>query len=107
MNLLANLRYALRYLSDPQVPWRRKIWFYLVLFYFFCPLDFLPDLFPGLGWLDDLAVLLIGLAWFARELKDYRGQTENTHTGAARTIDVEYAVCPEEETDERNSSEEL
>ena len=107
MNLLANLRYALRYLSDPQVPWRRKIWFYLVLFYFLSPLDFLPDLFPGLGWLDDLAVLLIGLAWFSREIQRYRERPEDRHAGAARTIDVEYAVCPDEDPDERKSSPEL
>ena len=104
MNFLANLRYALRYLSDPKIPWRRKIWFYLVLLYFFSPLDLLPDLFPGIGWLDDLIVLSVGLWWFSRELKRYRGRPEDRRAGTGQTIDVEYEVCPDENHDEQDSS---
>ena len=34
----------------------------LGLSYVFCPYDFLPDFFIGLGWIDDLTVL--GLLWW-------------------------------------------
>ena len=104
MNFLANLRYALRYLSDPKVPWRRKLWFYLVLFYFLSPIDFLPDLFPGIGWLDDLVVLLIGLSWFSRELKHYREQSGDHHDDNVQTVDAEYAVSPDDDRDNQNPS---
>ncbi len=106
MNFLANLRYALRYLADPKVPLRRKVWPCLVLLYFLSPIDFLPDLFPGIGWLDDLVVLFVGLAWFSRELQGYRGGTGGQCAGAEQTIDVEYAVCPDEDPGDRDSSPE-
>ena len=35
----------------------------LGLSYIFCPFDLLPDFFIGLGWIDDLAVLVL-LWWY-------------------------------------------
>jgi len=35
----------------------------LGLFYILCPFDLLPDFFIGLGWIDDLAVLVL-LWWY-------------------------------------------
>ena len=101
MNFLTNIRDALRYLTDPKVPWRRKIWIYLALLYFLSPLDLLPDLIPGLGWLDDLIVLIAGISWFSREVKRYRNRPSDQPTGDGRTIDVEYEVCSDETPDKR------
>ena len=97
MGFLAKLRAVKRYLSDPSVPWRRKIWVYVILIYFLSPLDFLPDILPGLGWLDDLIVLSVGLLWLSRELGRYGGGTAADRS--ARTIDVEYTVAEEEDSD--------
>jgi len=99
MGFLAKLRAVKRYLSDPSVPWRRKIWVYVILIYFLSPLDFLPDILPGLGWLDDLIVLSAGLLWLSRELGRYQGGTAADRSDATRTIDVEYTVAEEEDSD--------
>lgn len=42
---------------------RRILPILVALLYVISPVDVLPDLLPGLGWLDDLVVLGI-LAWF-------------------------------------------
>ena len=102
MNFLAKLLDTVRYLRDPRVPWWRKILVYLIPFYCLFPLDFLPDLFPGVGWLDDLAVLLLGFSWFTRELKHYRGQADDRRGGTAEAIDVEYEFCPDDEEEMRD-----
>ena len=50
----------------------------LGLSYVFCPYDFFPDFFVGLGWIDDLTVL--GLLWwyfFGRKRFKYQGSYEN------------------------------
>ena len=52
-------------------------WIYLLIFlYVLLPIDFIPDLFVGIGWLDDL--LLLGfLGWYhffyRKRLKGDRG----------------------------------
>jgi DnaJ like chaperone protein len=49
----------------------------LGLSYVFCPYDFLPDFFVGLGWIDDLTVL--GILWwyfFGRKRFKYQGSYE-------------------------------
>jgi DnaJ like chaperone protein len=50
----------------------------LGLSYVFCPYDFLPDFFLGLGWIDDLTVL--GLLWwyfFGRKKFKYQGSYQS------------------------------
>lgn len=90
------LRELITYLSDRRVPWRRKIWFYVFLLYMLAPIDFLPDIIPGLGWLDDLVILILGWAWLSRELGRYRGGGGGSGgAGDGRIIDVEYTVEPE------------
>jgi DnaJ like chaperone protein len=42
----------------------------LWLLYVVSPIDLLPDVFPGIGWADDL-VSLAGVYWFIRRLQAY------------------------------------
>lgn len=44
----------------------------LALFYVFSPLDAIPDLVPGLGYLDDATVLAFCLKLVETELEKYR-----------------------------------
>jgi uncharacterized membrane protein YkvA (DUF1232 family) len=56
----------------------------LGLSYVFCPYDFLPDFFIGLGWIDDLTVL--GLLWwyfFGRKRFKYQGYYEKGRQSSA------------------------
>ncbi|MBC7224259.1 MAG: DUF1232 domain-containing protein, partial [Anaerolineae bacterium] len=58
--LLRNARLAWRLLRDPRVsPWVKLALPGVLLVYLLLPLDFIPDLFPILGQMDDLAVLLL------------------------------------------------
>jgi DnaJ like chaperone protein len=55
----------------------RFFWALLGLSYVFCPYDFLPDFFIGLGWIDDLTIL--GLLWwyfFGRKRFKYQDDYE-------------------------------
>jgi uncharacterized membrane protein YkvA (DUF1232 family) len=46
----------------PKENWKRGIIALLAILYILSPLDLIPDIFPIIGWLDDLGVL----AWAAR-----------------------------------------
>ncbi len=62
--LLARLRLAVRLVRDPAVSGGPKLLPLLALCYLVFPLDFVPDLLPVLGQMDDLGVILIALEAF-------------------------------------------
>jgi uncharacterized membrane protein YkvA (DUF1232 family) len=64
--LLSHLRLGLRLVRDPSVPLLTKAVPLLTGLYVISPLDFVPDLVPVLGQLDDLSIVLIGLETFLR-----------------------------------------
>jgi uncharacterized membrane protein YkvA (DUF1232 family) len=55
-----------RLMYDGRVPIWPKLLLVLVLAYIFAPVDLLPDFLVGLGQLDDLLVLFLGLKGFIR-----------------------------------------
>ncbi len=57
-------RLAWRLLWDQRVPLWTKLIPPAALAYVIFPVDILPDLMPGLGQLDDIAILLIGVKLF-------------------------------------------
>ena len=65
-SLLEQLRLAVRLLREPRVPMALKMIPGLAALYVLSPVDFIPDLIPGLGQLDDLAVLVFTLELFIR-----------------------------------------
>jgi uncharacterized membrane protein YkvA (DUF1232 family) len=68
--LLANLpsffKLFHRLVKDSRVPAGAKLLLVGVLGYLILPTDLVPDFFPGLGQLDDVAVILGGLKLFLR-----------------------------------------
>jgi uncharacterized membrane protein YkvA (DUF1232 family) len=64
--LLSQARLALRLLRDPRVPLPTKVVPLLAALYVISPLDFMPDVFPILGQLDDLGVAVAALEIFLR-----------------------------------------
>jgi uncharacterized membrane protein YkvA (DUF1232 family) len=62
--IMKQIRLVWRLLTDPNVPGWVKFIPPLALLYVISPIDFVPDPVLGLGQLDDLAVLLIGLKLF-------------------------------------------
>jgi len=61
-----NMRLAWRLLTDGRVPLRNKLILPAVAIYLLWPLDFLPDLLPFLGQVDDLTAVLLALIVFVR-----------------------------------------
>jgi uncharacterized membrane protein YkvA (DUF1232 family) len=68
LNFLADLvrqvRLAWRLVLDPRVSLWVKAVLPASLIYVISPIDFIPDVIPGLGQLDDLAVIVIGIKLF-------------------------------------------
>jgi uncharacterized membrane protein YkvA (DUF1232 family) len=69
--------YALfRGLLDKRTPWLAKMTGIVVLAYVVFPFDFIADVIPILGWLDDAAVAAVGIFIISKlvppeVLKDY------------------------------------
>ncbi|MCT8340768.1 DUF1232 domain-containing protein [Flavobacteriaceae bacterium TK19130] len=57
--------------SYPSVPWFTIASIALALLYVLNPMDVIPDFIPGLGYIDDLAVLSIGMGWIESDLHKY------------------------------------
>jgi len=62
--IVSNLRLSFRLLREPRVPLARKAVLGFVALYFISPLDFIPDVLPIIGEMDDLAVGLLALQFF-------------------------------------------
>ena len=64
--IFSQLRLVWRLLNDPDVPIWVKLVPPLAILYIISPIDIVPDPVLGLGQLDDLAVLLLGLKVFVQ-----------------------------------------
>jgi uncharacterized membrane protein YkvA (DUF1232 family) len=64
IDLFNSFRLTWRLLRDQQVPFAAKLIPLGVAAYILSPIDFLPDAILGLGQLDDLALLLLGVQVF-------------------------------------------
>jgi uncharacterized membrane protein YkvA (DUF1232 family) len=64
--LWRDVRLALRLLREPYVPAWAKAAVPLALLYVVSPIDILPDVLPGVGQLDDLALLYAAIKVFLR-----------------------------------------
>jgi uncharacterized membrane protein YkvA (DUF1232 family) len=63
--LRKELRFVWVALRDPRTPKRAKLAMLAAFGYLVLPIDLIPDLFIGLGWLDDIAIVsgLLALAY--------------------------------------------
>jgi uncharacterized membrane protein YkvA (DUF1232 family) len=65
MNLFNSFRIAWKLMLDSQVPTSAKLVPLVAALYLISPIDFLPDfLIPGVAYLDDLGVILLGIQLF-------------------------------------------
>ena len=63
-DIIRQARLAWRLMFDPRVPLWVKTIVPASLVYLVSPIDFMPDVIPGLGQLDDLALIVIGVKLF-------------------------------------------
>jgi uncharacterized membrane protein YkvA (DUF1232 family) len=59
-----------RVAADPRTPRRARWWLIGLAFYLASPIDLIPDFIPGLGQLDDIAVVLLVLRHVKRMIPD-------------------------------------
>jgi uncharacterized membrane protein YkvA (DUF1232 family) len=64
--LVSNVRVSLRLLREPRVPLLLKLIPVLAGAYVISPLDFVPDVLPIIGQLDDIGIVFIALETFLR-----------------------------------------
>jgi uncharacterized membrane protein YkvA (DUF1232 family) len=64
VDLLNSFRLTWRLLRDQQVPFAAKLVPLGIAGYILSPIDFIPDLWFGVGQVDDLALLLLGIQVF-------------------------------------------
>lgn len=55
----------------PEIPWYTIATVVLSLLYLLNPFDMIPDFIPGIGYIDDLAILSIGTGWIESDLHKY------------------------------------
>lgn len=55
----------------PETPWFTVATIGLCLLYLVNPFDVIPDFIPGIGYIDDVAVFSICIAWIETDLHEY------------------------------------
>ena len=100
--IIRELRLIVRLMVNRQVPLGAKLVPLVTVGYILSPIDLAPDWFPGLGQLDDLAILLIGLRLFVemcpREVvQQVRGDMRDRAPAGpdADVVDTTYRVLDE------------
>lgn len=61
---ITQLRLTWRLIRDPRVPLWAKVIPFITLGYILLPIDFIPDVLPIIGQIDDLGLLLAGMRLF-------------------------------------------
>jgi len=61
-----------RYFRDPAASLIGKGFVLLALVYVISPADAIPDVLPVVGWLDDIGVMGLAVAWMWRVVGRYR-----------------------------------
>lgn len=64
-------RTLFRYLRDPRAPKLGKVLLVLAAAYVIMPADLIPDV-PIVGWLDDIGVMGLAVAWASRIAARYQ-----------------------------------
>ena len=64
LNMTGVPRLVVRLMLDRRVPFRSKLILPAGILYVISPIDFVPDILPALGRIDDLVALLLSLVLF-------------------------------------------
>jgi uncharacterized membrane protein YkvA (DUF1232 family) len=85
---IGRARAIVRYFRDREASLLGKLFVFAALAYVISPVDFIPDVVPFVGWLDDIGVMSLAVAWMWRIVGRYRevpalSQDSSTSTLAA------------------------
>jgi len=97
-SIIKNARLVWRLLRDPDVSSWLKMIPPATLLYLLFPIDFLPDPILGLGQLDDIAVILLGVKLFIelcpQEVVRHHLREMGSVSGSYRVVDEEPSQEP-------------
>ena len=97
-SIIKNARLVWRLLRDPDVPAWLKTIPPATLLYLLFPIDFLPDPILGLGQLDDIAIILLGVKLFIelcpQEVVRHHLREMSSVSGSYRVVDEEPSQEP-------------
>ena len=69
---IGRARALYRYFRDPAASVVGKLFVLLALVYVISPVDAIPDVLPVVGWLDDIGVMSLAVAWMWKVVGRYR-----------------------------------
>jgi uncharacterized membrane protein YkvA (DUF1232 family) len=69
---IGRARAVVRYFRDRDASLLGKLFVFAALAYVISPVDFIPDAIPVIGWLDDMGVMSLAVAWMWRIVGRYR-----------------------------------
>ena len=94
----------LRLMLDRRVPWKLKLLPLLAIGYAILPWDFLPDLIPFIGWIDDIAIFIVatliflGLGSSSTAFSSAQNPTgKNKEKPKGQVFDGEYRVIDDDD----------
>ena len=94
----------LRLMLDRRVPWKLKLLPLLAIGYDILAWDFLPDLIPFIGWIDDIAILIVatliflGLGSSSTAFSSAQNPTrKNKEKQKGQVFDGEYRVIDDDD----------
>ena len=57
--------------SYKNIPWFTIATIVMAFLYILNPMDIVPDFIPGIGYIDDVAILTMGVGWIESDLHRY------------------------------------
>jgi uncharacterized membrane protein YkvA (DUF1232 family) len=71
LSVLTHPRAFVRFLRDGEAPLFPRLIALFAVLYVLMPIDVIPDTIPILGWMDDVGILGLVLAWTAKHVQSY------------------------------------
>jgi uncharacterized membrane protein YkvA (DUF1232 family) len=99
--IIKNIKLIWRLLNDRRVPPWLKMVVPATLLYLLFPIDIVPDVAPGLGQLDDIAVILLGLKLFVEMCPQ---EIVRQHLDDLASVASPWRIVEEDETPEAEPS---
>ena len=99
--IIKNIKLIWRLLNDRRVSPGLKMIVPATLLYLLFPIDIIPDIAPGLGQLDDIAVILLGLKLFVEMCPS---EVVRQHLDELASMVSPWRVVEEDETPEAEPS---
>lgn len=69
---IGRVRALVRYFRDREASILGKLFVLAAVVYVISPVDLIPDAFPVIGWLDDMGVMSLTVAWMWKVVGRYR-----------------------------------